>query len=1275
MKVFISSTYCDLIEHRKAMIDALLRLKLQPVAMEFFGAEPNEPKRVCADEIRDSDLFIGIYAHRYGYVPEGDEKSITEQELDLAQELGKPCFCYVVDEDHPWPPKFIERGAGADKLAAFKARLEKALVRDTFTTPDNLAAKVACRLGRWLAEQGHPMRGFLPGLLTPNECAARAEQAALTSHKGTLVGRESALNQLAAFLSGPALIVVLHGPGGVGKTRLLLALPDIVPEGTQLWYTRTEAETIERDLASLNRNRKHVIVVDDAHRFIPLPHLREVLVNPDYANKVKLVLSTRSVFSEHVAFQFPQIPGDQIAYLELGPLTNADVDRLLLSEPCNIVNQEVRRTLIAVAEGNPLIARIGARLVQRGANLARLTRDEVLTRYFDEVIHDLAEAGYDERYVRYLEILAALGTIELNNEPLRQRVQAVVGITAAEEERIISRLVEAGLVERYWMTIRIVSEVLADHILVSHFFDPRARRANYQKQIIEPFLPLKPKEILTNLAEAEVKGESREAGVLLGHKLCELQQMIEAGGNIVRFTILDWLQDVAYLRADETLATVARIVDGEEQPVEIRRDRWWGTYEIGHDMVLEKAVDILKRCKYGALGDAITYLHKLARYRPGDGRYDRVREEARKALVEIAEFRPRQPYAVQLTLLEAIPCWLAQDFAGNLDLALALIEPMLSMELHSAEADPTEPFKVVWRRGLLAPVEALRRVREQVLNILYNAYRQATSPLDRLKIVQTLDGTVPHFPPDVQVPDETREWLRPNCVNTARFFADTVVEKAELPVLDAVSRWLWRAKRFGGYEDEALECLKEQLKSHRLYQLYRVLIGGDRWSELDEELDWHEAERRRQEAIERYLDELDQNTLGQAIRDLETIAYQIRSVGETGTIWFNRLLQRLGERYPNLARQLVEHTVANGLTLKHHLGLVIAGLRRSAQESAERYLKNWAASDDVILWQAVAHSYRFVDWSRAQAEDWDILRQLVAHNVAAVDHDILWLIWQFTPHNPTLAVELLKTLAARGDEAILRRVAELLCWPDEAREGWAIKFEDPQDYLEIIQHFERLPYLDFHVERCLNRLGQIAPMRVIDFVEQRIAAAHERKAEDERYDAVPFHFAGAMESIRTSVEYPDVLRRVRDWMLRDDFWFRWEGPRVLRAISDGLDETLYTVLMEWVESDEVEKLGGVAAILREEFNEGDGFYSLSREIIRRTEDETALSHIEAAIGSTPGVISGPMSAFFQKRLEAISPWLEDEDFRIRHFADRMTKSLQTMIECEQAEEELERRSW
>ena len=59
-------------------------------------------------------------------------------------------------------------------------------------------------------------------------------------------------------------------------------------------------------------------------------------------------------------------------------------------------------------------------------------------------------------------------------------------------------------------------------------------------------------------------------------------------------------------------------------------------------------------------------------------------------------------------------------------------------------------------------------------------------------------------------------------------------------------------------------------------------------------------------------------------------------------------------------------------------------------------------------------------------------------------------------------------------------------------------------------------------------------MQVIDFIEQRIGNTAERHARGDQYDAIPFELSHAFESIRSSPEYVDVLRRVRDWTLRED---------------------------------------------------------------------------------------------------------------------------------------------
>jgi phosphoserine phosphatase len=175
-RVFVSSTFKDLEEYRKAVLDAIRQLGAVDVAMEHFGAREERPLAECLRLIADeSDIFVGIYAHRYGFVPDGEANSISEAEYDTASTKRKPRLIYLVDETIPWVPAYIDQGQAKDKLDAFKGMLRKNHICGSFRSKDELAAKVAADLGRFLSEGTLPSsighRGVLhepePAWLSP----------------------------------------------------------------------------------------------------------------------------------------------------------------------------------------------------------------------------------------------------------------------------------------------------------------------------------------------------------------------------------------------------------------------------------------------------------------------------------------------------------------------------------------------------------------------------------------------------------------------------------------------------------------------------------------------------------------------------------------------------------------------------------------------------------------------------------------------------------------------------------------------------------------------------------------------------------------------------------------------------------------------------------------------------------------------------------------------------------------------------------------------------
>ena len=71
-KIYLSSTYADLVDHRKAVYDILRKVGHDVIAMEDYVATDERPAAKCLADVASSDVYVGLIAWRYGYVPTED---------------------------------------------------------------------------------------------------------------------------------------------------------------------------------------------------------------------------------------------------------------------------------------------------------------------------------------------------------------------------------------------------------------------------------------------------------------------------------------------------------------------------------------------------------------------------------------------------------------------------------------------------------------------------------------------------------------------------------------------------------------------------------------------------------------------------------------------------------------------------------------------------------------------------------------------------------------------------------------------------------------------------------------------------------------------------------------------------------------------------------------------------------------------------------------------------------------------------------------------------
>lgn len=122
-QVFISSTYEDLKEERKEIIEQLLNAKYIPAGMEMFAASNEEQFKYIKKIIDNCDYYVLILGARYGSVNAKSEKSFTEMEYDYAIEKGIPVLAFV----HRDPENIIADKREKDNPKLFSQFRDKVL--------------------------------------------------------------------------------------------------------------------------------------------------------------------------------------------------------------------------------------------------------------------------------------------------------------------------------------------------------------------------------------------------------------------------------------------------------------------------------------------------------------------------------------------------------------------------------------------------------------------------------------------------------------------------------------------------------------------------------------------------------------------------------------------------------------------------------------------------------------------------------------------------------------------------------------------------------------------------------------------------------------------------------------------------------------------------------------------------------------------------------------------------------------------------------------------
>lgn len=297
--------------------------------------------------------------------------------------------------------------------------------------------------------------------------------------------RNNELEQIDSILTNHDLLI-LSGAPGVGKTKIgIKAIDDFTrknPSFSSYVITKKDVDIFEDLKIQLRPNKDYILLIDDANR--QLPNLRQIfgIFKENRVGKLKLVITVRNYALVDIRSCSIEFVSETI---DIPKFTDEEIIDILKSDSFGIVNHKYQKKIVEIADGNPRLAIMGARVaLEKQSDFLFGDVSDLFETYFSSF-------SMDFNLFEKPELLKALGlvsfffTIDRENKEVVQKLLSSFQIDYYTFNESIEELHKRELVEVQYNHVRISEQVMATYFFYIVFI--RDKRLSFEKLLFNYF--------------------------------------------------------------------------------------------------------------------------------------------------------------------------------------------------------------------------------------------------------------------------------------------------------------------------------------------------------------------------------------------------------------------------------------------------------------------------------------------------------------------------------------------------------------------------------------------------------------------------------------------------------------------------------------------------------------------------------------------------------------------------------------------------------------------